>query len=108
ICKYEQVIEDDDLFEVSNVFTYRCQKSEIKYRKLIKAICNQDFPNLTPNINQRETFSSIYFINLDKGILFYLYDDRGFIIVFNHEEDFEIFKHNHEELEIEKYTQYET
>ncbi|WP_301420960.1 DUF3885 domain-containing protein [Mammaliicoccus lentus] len=105
--KYEQIIKTDDIFKISNVFTYQCKKKDIKYEKLIKAICNQDFPNLTPNINQQETFSSIYFINIDKEILFHLYDDRGFVIVFSDEKDFETFKQSHEELEIEKYTEYE-
>ncbi|MBO3063744.1 DUF3885 domain-containing protein [Mammaliicoccus fleurettii] len=105
--KYEQIIKTDDVFKISNVFTYQCKKKDIKYGELIKAICNQDFPKLTPNINQQETFSSIYFINIDKGILFHLYDDRGFIIVFSDVKDFETFKQRHEELEIEKYTEYE-
>ncbi|MDT3995822.1 hypothetical protein RPO40_12280, partial [Mammaliicoccus fleurettii] len=105
--KYEQIIKTDDVFKISNVFTYQCKKKDIKYGKLIKAICNQDFPKLIPNINQQETFSSIYFINIDKGILFHLYDDRGFIIAFSDVNDFETFKQRHEELEIEKYTEYE-
>lgn len=105
--KYDQIIRDDDIFKIVNVFEYQCTKNDIKYRKLIKAICNQDFPNLAPNINQKETFSSIYFINVDKGILFYLYDDRGFIITFNSAEDFGIFKKKHINFEIEKYTEYE-
>ncbi|WP_206749082.1 DUF3885 domain-containing protein [Staphylococcus auricularis] len=49
----------------------------------------------------------MYFINVDKGILFYLYDDRGFIITFNSAEDFGIFKKKHINFEIEKYTEYE-
>lgn len=105
--KYEQIIKTDDVFKISNVFTYQCKTKDIKYGKLIKAICNQDFPKLIPNINQQETFSSIYFINIDKGILFHLYDDRGFIIAFSDVNDFETFKQRHEELEIEKYTEYE-
>lgn len=61
-CKYEQSIKCDDFFKKSNVFIYHCKKNDVRYQKLIKALCNQDFPNLTPNINQNETFSSIYFI----------------------------------------------
>lgn len=84
---------------------FQCKKGDIKYQKLIKAICNQDFPSLIPNMNQGETYSSIYFINVDKGILFHLYDDRGFIVVFSHTDDFEAFKQNHDELEFQVYTE---
>ncbi len=103
--KYEQIIGYNDIFEIANVFTYQCKKGDIKYQKLIKAICNQDFPSLIPNMNQGETYSSIYFINVDKGILFHLYDDRGFIVAFSHTDDFEAFKQNHDELEFQVYTE---
>lgn len=105
--QYEQINTSSDLIEVNNVYTYICQKRDIRYKKLIKSICNQDFPSLTPNINQGATFSSIYFINISKGILFYLYDDRGFVIAFDNIEDFEKFKKKHKELEIEKYNETE-
>ncbi|WP_423790724.1 DUF3885 domain-containing protein [Macrococcus armenti] len=77
----------------------------MKYKKLIKAICNQDFSGLHPNINQRDIYSSIFFININKDVLLHIYDDRGLTIAFDDEKRFEKFIEKYRHLKIERYTE---
>lgn len=52
-------------------FTLKCKASDIKYIPLLKAICNQDL-GIQPSI-----FHMIYFLNIKRKTIFYVYDDRG-------------------------------
>lgn len=60
-------------------FSLECTKQDIVYPLLIQAICNQDFPSLKPSL--RNPYYSyepdVFFINITKNIIFFLYDDRG-------------------------------
>ncbi|WP_446289377.1 DUF3885 domain-containing protein [Staphylococcus chromogenes] len=53
---------DEDIRE----FEYRYKNKSLKdfnYKKLLRAICNQDFNGLVPNVNQSQNYSSFYFID---------------------------------------------
>ena len=56
--------KDDKIF--CEEFSYKCSIKDIKYKKLLKAISNQDFKGLVPNINQNDNYSEIYIINNTK------------------------------------------
>ena len=45
----------------------------------MKAICNQDFPSLKPRLsNQYYLYDpDVFFINVTKNVILYIYDDRG-------------------------------
>lgn len=60
-------------------FSLECRKQDIRYSLLIKAICNQDFPALKPRLHNRYCLHApdVFFINVKKGVIFYIYDDRG-------------------------------
>jgi len=47
------------------------------------AIANQDFPSRFPRIENNHIISNkeIYFININKKLIFNMYDDRGLDIV---------------------------
>ncbi len=53
------------------------QLAEIPYKKIFNGIANYE-QGREPSISQ-----SIYFINLEKDILFHMYDDRGCIVYSN-------------------------
>lgn len=53
-------------------------KDRLLYQKLIRTICNTDFP-VTPKISY---CPPIFFVNKTKNIILYIYDDRGCHIVF--------------------------
>ncbi len=67
-------------------FSLETRKKDIAYKKMIKAICNQDFKELTPRFTDKlVTYPEVFFINKDKGLIFHIYDDRGAFILFNDE-----------------------
>ncbi|UEX90050.1 DUF3885 domain-containing protein [Staphylococcus ratti] len=59
---------------------------DINYKKLVRAICNQDFKGLSPSINQGVDYIEVYLINKTKNILYHLYDDRGLWLYFVNKE----------------------
>ena len=60
-------------------FSLECRKRDISYRLLIKAICNQDFPPLKPRLSNLyyRIDPDVFFINVTKNVILYIYDDRG-------------------------------
>ncbi|HHP7501842.1 TPA: DUF3885 domain-containing protein [Staphylococcus aureus] len=79
-------------------FSYKCTLKDIKYKKLLKAISNQDFKGLVPNINQNYTYSEIYIINNTKNLIYHLYDDRGLWLAFNNNEDYARYSEKYNDL----------
>ncbi|MED4452137.1 DUF3885 domain-containing protein [Metabacillus fastidiosus] len=74
------MFDDDDAEEYYTArFSLKCRKRDIRYPMLMKAICNQDFPRLRPRFNNRgiSNYPDVFFINITKNIIFYIYDDRG-------------------------------
>jgi hypothetical protein len=64
--------EDDDEDEYkTHRFTLNCKTAEIKYKPLLKALCNLDL-GIRPRMEHR-----VYFININKKTIFHVYDDRG-------------------------------
>ena len=74
------------IWEVEEEKTYttrlslQCRKADIKYKQLIKAACNEDFP-LQPKLARKShsllLYPDLFFINLSKNLIFFIYDDRG-------------------------------
>lgn len=58
-------------------------RDQLLYRKLIRTICNTDFP-VTPKISY---CPPMFFVNKTKNIILYIYDDRGCHIVFRDSND---------------------
>ncbi|WP_144557943.1 DUF3885 domain-containing protein [Shouchella miscanthi] len=79
--------EENDEFGRLVQYSLQTQKKFLHYNKIIKAICNQDFKDLTPRFNDKllSTYPEVFFINKDKGIIFHIYDDRGAFLLFNDE-----------------------
>jgi hypothetical protein len=57
-------------------FSLKCHKQDFKYSLLIKAACNEDFP-LKPKLGCRVGYPDVFFINVTKDVIFFIYDDRG-------------------------------
>lgn len=60
-------------------FSLQCGKQDIRYPLLIQAICNQDFPSLKPRLHNPFGLyePDVFFVNVTKNLIFYIYDDRG-------------------------------
>jgi hypothetical protein len=67
-----QLYERDDLW---NQAVAKVQIRRVTYQNILKAIANTDFPRV-PRVN-----TEVFFINLDKKLVYNMYDDRGLDIV---------------------------
>lgn len=86
--KKEEVcyFKESNLYETNdkyNVAIIKLNTSRINYKNILKAIANTDFPSREPTLDNKGFFSSkeIYFLNLDKNLIFHMYDDRGLDII---------------------------
>lgn len=78
--------EDEEIREETmRTIRYCCKYklSKIKYKKLLKAIANQDL-GYKPAVTDE-----VYFINIGKHIIYQLYDDRGLDLVSNSKDSLE-------------------
>jgi len=75
------MFDDEEDFEekCTSQFSLECQKQDIRYQLLLKAICNQDFHSLQPRLHNPYGLyePDVFFINVTKDVIFYIYDDRG-------------------------------
>lgn len=81
--KEHQLYEPNDKLDIRNVALLKCSVDKINYKEILAAIANTDFPQRQPRLDNQGFFccKKIYFINLDKGLIFHMYDDRGLDII---------------------------
>jgi len=85
VCDEEEVI-----YQYARLLPSR---QTIRYKQLLQAICNQDFPELYPRFKSRQMYyPEIFFVNPDKDIILYIFDDRGCFILTKNEVTFELLK----------------
>lgn len=77
-------------------FSLKCGKQDLKFPLLIKAACNEDFP-LKPRFDKKwgpgSNYPDVFFINMTKNVIFFIYDDRGCeVIATNKETIFPLYK----------------
>ncbi|MEM5010026.1 DUF3885 domain-containing protein [Niallia taxi] len=73
-------LEEED--GVTHRFSLICNKSEIRYASLLKAICHEDMGDSQTILRgDRRIGYNIYLINDTKQIIYHLYDDRGCDII---------------------------
>jgi hypothetical protein len=70
--------------DISNVALIKIIRNRISHTDIFQAVANKDFSR-TPALDQTGFLSNkeVYLINLDKRIIFYMYDDRGLDIITN-------------------------
>jgi hypothetical protein len=68
-------------------FSLKCCKQDIRFSSLIKATCNEDFP-LKPRFRKEKSayYPDVFFINVSKNIIFFIYDDRGCEVISTNKE----------------------
>ncbi|MCH1624853.1 DUF3885 domain-containing protein [Ferdinandcohnia quinoae] len=58
-------------------FSLLCKPGDLRVNKLLKAACNEDFP-LKPRFGGYSiSYPDVFFVNITKDIIFFVYDDRG-------------------------------
>lgn len=70
--RIENLYEAEDMFDNWNRAMYQTTLDKINFKNLIHGICNTDFPDRKPHID-----NELYLINLNEKIIFHIYDDRG-------------------------------
>lgn len=58
-------------------YSLKCRVQNFNARRLIQATCNEDFP-LKPKLGgDYAHYPDVFFINMTKNVIFFVYDDRG-------------------------------
>ena len=81
--KEKRLYEPNDKFDISNVAIIRTTAQKINYANILTAIGHTDFPPRQPRLDQNGVFTAkeVYFVNIDKKLIFNMYDDRGLDII---------------------------
>lgn len=90
----EKVIDEED--QVSEHTVLLSNKNALDYKRLIKAICHQDFPTLQPRFRQTYTYyPEVFFVNIERNIVMNIYDDRGCFFLFGDTATYDMFKNKY-------------
>ncbi|MFL0403118.1 DUF3885 domain-containing protein [Bacillus nitratireducens] len=79
--------EEADLY-CTYQFSLQCFAGDIKYEPLIEAVNHEDFPDLRPHLGRKIEISypDVFFINVTKDIIMFIYDDRGCEVIAKNKE----------------------
>ncbi|PQZ53250.1 hypothetical protein CQZ94_21575 [Bacillus sp. MYb209] len=79
--------EEADLY-CTYQFSLKCLAEDIKYEPLIEAANHKDFPDLRPRLGRKKEISypDVFFINVTKDIIMFIYDDRGCEVIAKNKE----------------------
>lgn len=81
--KEKRLYEPSDKFEVRNIAIVKLTADRIHHQNILTAIGNTDFPPRIPRLDNNSilTNKEVYFINIDKKLIFHMYDDRGLDLI---------------------------
>ena len=81
--KEMRLYEPSDKFDIRNVAVVKVAAERINYHNILTAISHSDFPPRQPRLDQNGVFTAkeVYFVNIDKKLIFHMYDDRGLDII---------------------------
>jgi len=67
---------------IDNIALIKVERGRIDYKNIFSVIANKDFDR-NPSLDKLGTLSDkeVYFLNIDKKLIFYMYDDRGLDII---------------------------
>lgn len=85
-----QLQEREDVENEQKIYHFwlTCQKSDIRYPQLLEAICYENSGHSSKILKSNpESGSNVYFLNLNKHLVFHLYDDRGCDVLAVNKED---------------------
>ncbi|TDL85378.1 DUF3885 domain-containing protein [Vibrio vulnificus] len=73
---YPFELDEAEEFEMQQ-FSLLCKREDIRVNELLKAASNEDFP-LKPKFGGYSiNYPDVFFVNITKDIIFFVYDDRG-------------------------------
>ena len=95
--KEVRLYQPDDKSDIRNIAMIKLAIDRINYKNILTAIGHSDFPPRKPrlDLNGFLTGKEIYFLNIDKKLIFHMYDDRGLDIVSAEKETLRPIYENH-------------
>ena len=80
---YTKTADPYDPSRVWNQELMRLPTDEVAHQQLLTAIAHADFPPRTPRFTGRGPWQGpeLYFLNLDRALIFHMYDDRGLDLI---------------------------
>lgn len=74
-----RLYEPDGKFDIRNIAISKLTADRINHKNILTAIGHSDFPARQPRLDTNGFLTSkeIYFVNIDKKLIFHMYDDRG-------------------------------
>jgi hypothetical protein len=81
--KAKGLYEYGDKYDIRNIALIELSAERINYKNILTAIGHSDFPPRQPRLDQNGVFTDkeIYFVNIDRKLIFHMYDDRGLDII---------------------------
>jgi hypothetical protein len=81
--KEKRLYELDDKFDIRNIAIIKLTADRINHKNILTAIGHSDFPPRQPRLDNNGFLTSkeIYFVNIDKKLIFHMYDDRGLDLI---------------------------
>ena len=81
--KEYELYETGEKSDIYNVALLRLTTERINYKNILTAIGNTDFPARQPRLDNDGGMTSkeIFLVNIDKKLIFNMYDDRGLDII---------------------------
>jgi len=81
--KEKRLYEPNDKLDIRNVAIIKTILEKINYGNILTAIGNTDFGTRQPRLEQSSYFTAkeVYFVNIDRKLIFHMYDDRGLDII---------------------------
>ncbi|MGQ7947417.1 DUF3885 domain-containing protein [Flavobacterium sp. WC2509] len=81
--KEKRLYEPNDKFDIRNIAILKTATHKINYKSILTAIGHSDFFPRQPRLDENGalTAKEVYFINIDKELIFHMYDDRGLDII---------------------------
>jgi len=78
-----RLYEPEDKFDIRNIAIIKLTNDRINYKSILTAIGHTDFPPRRPRLDQNGflTGKEVYFVNIDKKLIFHMYDDRGLDLI---------------------------
>lgn len=78
-----RLYEPEDKFDIRDIAIIKLTADRIGYKNILTAIGHTDFPSRLPQLDQNgfPTGKEIYFVNIDKKLIFHMYDDRGLDVI---------------------------
>lgn len=95
-----RLYEPDDKFDIRDIAIIKLTTDRIDYKNILTAIGHTDFPPRQPRLDQNGylTGKEIYFVNIDKKLIFHMYDDRGLDIISSDKEKLRPIYKKHNDL----------